>query len=152
MTWIEKRRVWTKGASEIFVKWYLVILRELKYNLHVKVSFVSLGKNRVDAFTKVRNTWVRVPADTDKKSLYYVWCRRQQFENITQNIAYGCIKTQLLARKVNTFFSKEAVQKVVRECQQSLHWVCIKLMKSRLRAIGRDWLLMLFTFRKGCTC
>ena len=58
-----ERRVKTKGASEMLVKWRLGILEDLiqEFRLKLQLNFVPSEKNKADVLTRVRKTWLWVP-------------------------------------------------------------------------------------------
>ena len=115
----EERRVKTKGAAEVLVKRRLAILKELtnEMDLTLTIKLVESQKNRADVLTRVKKQWIeneRKPSEMTEQSV----CAASV--DLKENHAahhLGVDRTLFIARKIDPTVSRDAVKRVVRECE-----------------------------------
>ncbi|KAK3892373.1 hypothetical protein Pcinc_003743 [Petrolisthes cinctipes] len=114
-----EKRVGTKGASEMIVKWRLGILYELMdvCSLKLCVYFVPSEKNKADVLTSVKKGWLGVPQEEeDEAKLCCVGV--PSVRELHQMYHMGVDRTLFVARKVDPAITREKVRQVVRQCDR----------------------------------
>ncbi|GAB1600005.1 hypothetical protein Ahia01_000278000, partial [Argonauta hians] len=109
-------RVRTKGAAEMLIKRRLGILSELvtEFGLSLRVTFVPSERNKADALTRVRKSWL----DTAAREAV-VSAMTADDSAVEQGHArhhMGVNRTLYLARKVDPAVRRGEVERVVRSC------------------------------------
>lgn len=108
-----------KGASEVVVKCYLGILRDLinEFGLVMKVVLVSSSNNKADVLTRVNKSWIKAKVPDSEEEVCCVSANidLRQMHNMHH---MGVDRSLYLAHKVDPTIAKEAVRKVVQSYQQ----------------------------------
>ena len=118
LTLSEERRIKTKGAAEIIVKRRLFVLKNLinELGLVITVKCVASQVNKSDVLTRVKKQWI----ENERSGHEENECCAVQIELQEGHDAHhmGVERTLFLARKVDPTVTKDAVKKIVRECEQ----------------------------------
>ena len=115
LTLTEEKKVKTKGAAEVLVKRRLGTFKNLveELGLQVTVRLVKSEANKADGLTRIRKKWLM----TDQ-SLACSGLDHEQLKGEHVKHHMGVERTWFLAKKVDGSVDKEAVKRVVRQCQQ----------------------------------
>ena len=115
LTLTEEKKVKTKGAAEVLVKRRLGIFKSLveELGLQVTVRLVKSEANKADGLTRIRKKWLM----TDR-SLACLGLDHEQLKEMHSKHHMGVERSWFLAKKVDSSVDKEAVRRVVRQCQQ----------------------------------
>ncbi|CAE1318271.1 unnamed protein product [Acanthosepion pharaonis] len=111
-----EKRIRTKGAAELIIMRRLGILREIidEFNLKLSVTFVPSDRNKADALTRVKKSWLKV------EKAITATCRagRDEIKELHGLHHVEVDRTLYLVRKVYPEMSRDTVQKVVRSCDR----------------------------------
>ena len=115
LTLTEEKKVKTKGAAEILVKRRLGILKSLiqELGLQLSVRLVKSAANKADELTRIRKRWMMPDRDIGCVGLDH-----NKLKELHADHHMGVERTWFLAKKMDESVAKEAVKKVVRECQR----------------------------------
>jgi ribonuclease HI len=112
-----ENRIKTKGSAEMLVKRRLSNLRQLieEFELVVSVELVRSEKNKADALTRVRKSWlVRHPEEEEEGYVCAISPERMKYLHGRHH--QGVEKSLSLARMIDPGVRREDVEKIVKLC------------------------------------
>ena len=109
-----EKRIKTKGSAEMLIKRRLGTLKTLKeeLNLVIDIEFVKSESNKADALTRVRRRWMQSKEETA------ACISAETLRELHNRHHMGVERTWYLAKKVDAASTKEAVKKIIEQCEQ----------------------------------